>query len=119
MSWAEDNKEYRQQIQELMEEGYTISQLAEACGVSKSTMYLDLRKFGIKPPPSKNSPLVNWDRIQRLQRLLEESRTVKEITEALDISKETLYRDFQRLEERGATVSRVGYSRPALYQIVK
>lgn len=117
MSWVEDNKEYREDIEKLIEADYTISQLAEACGVSLCTMYLDLRKFGIKPPASKNSPVVDESRLERLQKLLDDPKTVIELMESLDISKPTLYRDFKRLEEREIFVSRVGYSRPARYRI--
>jgi predicted DNA-binding transcriptional regulator YafY len=61
------------------------------------------------------SPILNEKRIEKLVRLLRKPRTEAELSKMLNISRRTLYRDFERLEERGLNVQTVGFRRPTKY----
>ncbi len=67
---------------------------------------------------SKFHPTADLDRIKRLiELLLKKPRSLEELKKLLGVSERTLFRDFDRLEEREIYVIHVGFRRPRKYQI--
>lgn len=112
-----DLQEYKSDLKQFIAEGQTIGQIAEFYNISKPTLYKDLRELGLNPPKSKNSPIVDLNRLQKMLKYLRKPRTCDELCSKFNISLPTLYRDFRRLDSKGHPVVRWGFSRPAKYKV--
>lgn len=119
MTRSKEVREYRRDLRKLIRQGKSIGSIAGFYGISIPTLRKDLKRLELEPPPSKNKPVVNARRLQKLLELLKEPRTAPELMKTLNISNVTLYRDFRRLKDKGVMIGRVGFSRPALYRIIK
>lgn len=63
------------------------------------------------------SPVIDEDKIATLIELLKKPATVGAMMEGANLSKKSVYRYLDRLEERGFIVEHSGRTRPVTYQI--
>jgi predicted DNA-binding transcriptional regulator YafY len=68
---------------------------------------------------SRYYPEVDLDRLDKMIELLKDPKTIRELSKSLKVSDKTVYRDFDRIQERDYKIIRLGTSRPTLYMIWK
>ena len=115
-----DSKDRKRILKGMIQDGYTVIEIAEDWGVSRTTIYHYLKLYNLPYPRVRNTPTVDEERLRKLEKLLRKRRgcSINELAESLDVSKETIYRDFHRLADKKIYIERVGMTRPTLYRIV-
>jgi len=64
------------------------------------------------------SPIIDDDRIAAIIKFLERAHTVAELQDRFEMSRTSVYRDLDRITERGYIVAHSGRSRPVRYRVV-
>lgn len=124
-------------LKNLVLEPKTMAQLMSRLNMTERTIYryferlkkkwgYNIVKVDDSSPPkyvlfserAKTSPIPDLDKLVALKNLLAEPRTMEQLTQELDLSERTIFRNFGRLKELwDLEVERVGLSRPTQYVI--
>ena len=95
--------ENRKKIQELLEAGVSITEIAKQVKVARSTVYLELQKCPKGQYDASKAHLkvkaakrLSFENRQTIQRLWEENASVSEIADAVNVAKSTIYAELRR-----------------------
>jgi predicted DNA-binding transcriptional regulator YafY len=115
------DNEIKRQLKGMIKDGFSVAEIANDFGVSRTTIYNWLRAYGLSYPRSKTTPTIDEDRLKSYMKLLKKKRGmgIAKLVYLLEVSKETIYRDFRRLADMGICIERVGMTRPTRYRIVE